>query len=79
MVYGAEPRAAAAGPTVHRTALTTNNYLAQDVSGATVETSWARLRYSRLILKCMRFFFASNRVGEHYLELGRTIKKMFSL
>ena len=57
VVYGAEPRAAAAHPTVHRTALTTKSYLVQNASGATVETSWARLRYSRLILKCMRFFF----------------------
>ena len=70
MVYGAEPRAAAAHPTVHSTALTTKNYLVQNVNGATVETSWARLRYSLVILKCMRLFFASNRAGEHYLELG---------
>ena len=58
MVYGAEPRAAAAAyRTVRRIALTMKNYLVQNVSGATVETAWARLRYSQMILKCMRFFF----------------------
>ena len=44
MVYGAEPRAAAAHHTVCRIALTMKNYLVQYVSGATVETAWARLR-----------------------------------
>lgn len=81
MVYGAEPRAAAAAyRTVRRIALTMKNYLVQNVSGATVETAWARLRYSQMILKCMSFFFffASSRVGEHYLELGQPIIKVFS-
>lgn len=57
VVYGAEPRAAAAHRTERRIPLTMKNYLVQNVSGATVETAWARLRYSQMILKCMRFFF----------------------
>lgn len=57
MVYGADPRAASVHSTVRRIALTMKNYLVQNVSGATVETAWARLRYSQMILKCMRFFF----------------------
>ena len=57
VVYGADPRAASVHSTVRRIALTMKNYLVQNVSGATVETAWARLRYSQMILKCMRFFF----------------------